>query len=291
MSLAGSCFSSESAPGPSIMGVEDGVEQSFGRPCCQRDGRSKRPSELTSSIVPRGTSFHRRVELEFPPIGFDPVRLLCCYRGLFPFPAELGAVNPDAVHDHSQSPGQRYNRLFHPAAPGDLHRPGLEPGPFLGTHHGLSCFVEHRPHHLISTTRYSAVPIHLARLMLGARQPKHRPDGLGFAEASRNVDGGAIGQRHHGANAGGRHQALAHLVIADDANRPRCRMTICSRNTRRTMSIGSTRTAKSGRLSTSSLIRASNFTFPTMPTLRPKLRNVPRRSFSRAMALDSSNWR
>jgi hypothetical protein len=88
MSLAGSCFSSESAPGPSIMGVEDGVEQSFGRPCCQRDGRSKRPSELTSSIVPRGTSFHRRVELEFPPIGFDPVRLLCCYRGLFPFPAE-----------------------------------------------------------------------------------------------------------------------------------------------------------------------------------------------------------
>src|SRR5207342_3422807 len=30
------------------------------------------------------------------------------------------------------------------------------------------------------------------------------------------VDGGAIGQRHHGANAGGRHQALAHLVIPDD---------------------------------------------------------------------------
>ena len=29
MSLAGSCFSSESAPGPSIMGVEDGVEHLF----------------------------------------------------------------------------------------------------------------------------------------------------------------------------------------------------------------------------------------------------------------------
>src|SRR6187551_1948753 len=43
-----------------------------------------------------------------------------------------------------------------------------------------------------------------------------RPDGLGFAEASRNVDGGAIGQRHHWADAGGRHQALAHLVIPDD---------------------------------------------------------------------------
>src|SRR5215204_4596151 len=33
---------------------------------------SKRTCELTSSIVPRGTSFHRSVELEFPPIAFDP---------------------------------------------------------------------------------------------------------------------------------------------------------------------------------------------------------------------------
>src|SRR5271156_7165731 len=32
---------------------------------------SKRTYELTSSIVPRGTSFHRSVELEFPPIVFD----------------------------------------------------------------------------------------------------------------------------------------------------------------------------------------------------------------------------
>src|SRR5450759_1995700 len=30
----------------------------------QTDGRSKRTYELTSSIVPRGTSFHRSVELE-----------------------------------------------------------------------------------------------------------------------------------------------------------------------------------------------------------------------------------
>ena len=64
-------------------------------------------------------------------------------------------------------------------------------GPSLGRHHGLSCFA------VISTARYSAVPIHLARSILGARRPKHCPDGLGFAEASRNVDGGAIGQRHY----------------------------------------------------------------------------------------------
>src|SRR5215471_12193024 len=60
--------------GPSIMGFEDEVEQSLGRPCRQSDGRSKRTCELTSSIVPRGTSFHRSVELECPPIGFDPAR-------------------------------------------------------------------------------------------------------------------------------------------------------------------------------------------------------------------------
>jgi hypothetical protein len=51
--------------GPSIMGFEDEVEQSFGRPCRQCDGRFKRTNELTSSIVPRGTSFHRWVELDF----------------------------------------------------------------------------------------------------------------------------------------------------------------------------------------------------------------------------------
>src|SRR5262249_7138354 len=54
--------------GPSIMGFEDEVEQSFGRPCRQCNGRLKRTCELTSSIVPRGTSFHRWVDLRFSPI-------------------------------------------------------------------------------------------------------------------------------------------------------------------------------------------------------------------------------
>src|SRR5262249_43577860 len=64
--------------GPSIMGFEDEVEQSFGRPCRQTNGRSKRTCELTSSIVPRGTSFHRSVELECPSIGLDAARFSCC---------------------------------------------------------------------------------------------------------------------------------------------------------------------------------------------------------------------
>src|ERR1700730_6686407 len=44
----------------------------------------------------------------------------CCCRGLFSSPAELGAVNPDAVHNHGQPASQSHDRLFHPAAPGDL---------------------------------------------------------------------------------------------------------------------------------------------------------------------------
>src|SRR5450759_2923854 len=113
------------------MGFEDEVEQSLGRPCRQSDGRSKRTYELTSSIVPRGTSFHRWVEFEFPPIAFDPARLSS--RCDLPGPAELGAINPYAVHDHCQPTRQGYNRLFQPAVPGNLHRPGLEPGPSCRT--------------------------------------------------------------------------------------------------------------------------------------------------------------
>src|SRR5262249_55666331 len=52
MSPTGSRFSSDSAQGPSNMGFEDEVEQSFGRPRRQYDGRSKRTNDLTSSIVP-----------------------------------------------------------------------------------------------------------------------------------------------------------------------------------------------------------------------------------------------
>jgi Molybdopterin-binding domain of aldehyde dehydrogenase len=52
----------------------------------------------------------------------------------------------------------------------------------------------------------------------------------------------------------------------------------------RATSSGSTSTAKSGIVSTSCWMRASNLTIPTMPTLSPKLRKVPRRSFSMAMA-------
>src|SRR5512132_965138 len=112
MSLTGSCFSSESAPRPFHLGFEDEVEQSIGRPCRQTNGRSKRTNELTSSIVPRGTSFHRSVELEFPPIVIVLARLSC--RCGLPGPLKLGAVNPYAVHDHGEAACQGSIAFFIP---------------------------------------------------------------------------------------------------------------------------------------------------------------------------------
>src|SRR6516162_9145051 len=44
---------------------EDQAEQSLPRPCREMNDRPKRTYELTSSIVPRGTSFHRQVDLRF----------------------------------------------------------------------------------------------------------------------------------------------------------------------------------------------------------------------------------
>jgi hypothetical protein len=126
-SLAGACFSPESAHRPFHHGVRERGGTIFTAALPVMIGRSKRTCELTSSIVPRGTPFHRVVELGFSPIGFDPVRLSCCYRGLFPCPAELSAINPNAVHDHGQPARQRDDGLISPAVTGDLHGPGFEP--------------------------------------------------------------------------------------------------------------------------------------------------------------------
>ena len=98
------------------MGSEDEAERSFGRPCRRTNSRSKRTYDLTSSIVPRGTSSHRSVELECPPIEFDAVWLSCS--GFFPGPAELGAVDPDTVHDHGQTPASA-TIASSAASPGD----------------------------------------------------------------------------------------------------------------------------------------------------------------------------
>jgi hypothetical protein len=105
---------------------------------------------LTQALITRSSTLVRGgVEVVFPPIGFC-FALSCC-GSLLPGPTEFGAVSPDAVHDHGQPARQCDDRLFHPAAPGDLHRPGLEPGPLCRAHQqDLRRLVEHDPHHLVA---------------------------------------------------------------------------------------------------------------------------------------------
>src|ERR1035437_4257429 len=69
MSLTGSRFSSESAPGPSIMGFEDEAEQSLGRPCRYTNGRSKRTLALRARALAPTESKQNRPPLDEPPIA------------------------------------------------------------------------------------------------------------------------------------------------------------------------------------------------------------------------------
>jgi hypothetical protein len=100
-SLAGSCFSTESAHRALPSWDPKTRWNNLWGDLAAVVGRSKQTCELTSSIVPRGTLFHRLVELEFPPIAFDPERPSCC--SSFSGPFELSAINPDAMHDHGQA--------------------------------------------------------------------------------------------------------------------------------------------------------------------------------------------
>jgi hypothetical protein len=99
MSLTGSCFSSESAPGPFHHGVRRRGGTIF-ETALPSDERQVQADMRTHLI-------HRPARDIIPPLGgarvssyrCDPRRFSCCC-GLFPGPAEFGAVNPDAVHDH-----------------------------------------------------------------------------------------------------------------------------------------------------------------------------------------------
>src|SRR5262249_2463446 len=216
MSLTGSRFSSDSAPRPFHHGISKTRWNNLlgGLAVSMTAG----PSGQTISPHPSSREGHHSTvgwSSGFSPIWFDPAQISSYCD--FPSPPERGAVNPDAMHDHGQPTRQRHDRLLPPAMPGDLHRPGLEPGPFRRTHqHALGRFVEHHPHHLVSTPRYCAGSIVLAGLILGRRQSKHCSDCLGVPEAGRYIDGDAIGQRDHRADTRDGHQAPAHIIVPDD---------------------------------------------------------------------------
>jgi hypothetical protein len=127
MSLAGSRFSSESAQRalPSWDSRTRWNNLSGGLAVRLTVG----PSRHAISPHPSSREGHHstaRWSSKFSPIGFDPVRFSCCCRNLFSGPAELGAVNPDAMQDHGQPACQGHDRFFYPAAPAHRKLKGLD---------------------------------------------------------------------------------------------------------------------------------------------------------------------
>ena len=118
MSLAGSCFSRNRHRGLSIMGSEDEAEQSLAAlPAVARQVQAD--IRTHSSIVPR----------HLPPLGGA---LVFSYRvGLNGFHAATAACSrvtelvPSTQMRCRITASRRtdYDRLFHPAAPGNLHGP------------------------------------------------------------------------------------------------------------------------------------------------------------------------
>ena len=108
-----------------------------------------------------------------------------------------------------------------------------------------------------------------------------------------DVDGGAIVQRHHGAEhrASSSSAGTPHRPARWRASGGAGRRTARERPSDNEQRFDQT---PSGEFSTSSLMRALNLTLPTTPTLKPKLRRVPRRSLYgvlMAIAFDCSSLR
>ena len=107
---------------------EDEVEPSGGRPYRYSYGRHKNRSDLTSSFVPRGTPSARGGGNQSLRLSVYSSLAVPSGRCSFLFrPAELRAVNPDAVHDHGKPARQRHDCPLQSAVPGDGHGPGFEP--------------------------------------------------------------------------------------------------------------------------------------------------------------------
>ena len=220
MSLTGSCFSSELAPRPFHHGIRErgGTIYATALPLATAG-----PSGHANSPHPSSREGHHSTTrwsssfllLDLIPHGFHAAAAACSRVQRNSVPSTQMRCMITANRRASATIA-----FFIPRRLAICIAQALSQDHFFECTHALSRLVEHDPHHLISTARYSAVPIHLARLILGARQPKHRTDGLGFAEPSRYVDGGAIGQRHHRADTRGRHQAPAHFVVPDDGQQP-----------------------------------------------------------------------
>src|SRR5580704_952896 len=109
--------------------------------------RSTQESKANSSH-PSSREGHRCAGLSLRQFG---VRRSDCRRH-FPCPAELGSITPHAMHNHGEPSCQCDDGFFLPPTLGNVHRPCLQPRPFLHAgQHDLRSLIEQRSHGLVAT--------------------------------------------------------------------------------------------------------------------------------------------
>ena len=153
MSLTGSCFSAESAPGPSIMEVEDEAEQSTERPCC---------NERQVQAIARTHLIHRPARDVIPPQGgarVPPIVLSdVILHGSHAAVGTCSLVLRNSVPStqmRCRITAKRRARatiaFFMPRRLAICIAQALSHRPLGGAgQHDLGRFVEHHPHHLVS---------------------------------------------------------------------------------------------------------------------------------------------
>ena len=150
---------------------EDEVEQSLGRPCRQRNGRSKRTCGThlihrpARDIIPPLGGVHNFLLLDLIPHGFHAAAAAC------------SRVQRNSVPSTQMRCIITANRraratiaFFMPRRLAICVAQALSQDHFVERTNRISGrFVEHDPHHLISAAGYSATSIDLTGLILGAR--------------------------------------------------------------------------------------------------------------------------
>ena len=112
MSLAGSRFSTDSALGPFHHGIRRQGGTILPSALLSCDSRFKRTCELTSSIVPRRTSFRLPAELRSEKLHIQgELRDRGCRQSLVG-PTKHRAVDPNAMHDDRQPASQSNDCFF-----------------------------------------------------------------------------------------------------------------------------------------------------------------------------------
>jgi hypothetical protein len=173
MSLTGSCFSSESAPRPFHHGIRERGGTIF--PAALPSDRRRVQADMQTHLI------HRPAMDIIPPLGGPRVSLLSHLIVHDSHAAAISRLQRNSVPSTQMRCRITANRrarttiaFFIPRRLAICIAQALSHNHFF--EHALGCFVEHEPHYLVAAARYSAATIDLARLILGARQSKHRSD-------------------------------------------------------------------------------------------------------------------